>query len=263
MVLIASTCFGTLGVFSSLFYDDGGVPWTLLFLRFVVAGPVLGIAAFVLKEPWPGRRLALIGASLGVFQLGVGVGLLEGFERAPIALVSLLYFAYPLMVAVGATLIYRETLSARRVIILAVALTGVALIIGIPGSANRAGIVLGLIAALCVTGAVLSSQRLMRTDGISPIVLSALMFTSPALVLRLVLPVRAPDFGVSGPAWGVGALRRLRLARSASAPPSRARSRPPSRSSAALSLLGTRMPATTSCPRGRPRASRGDSSATR
>ena len=202
MVLIASTCFGTLGVFSSLFYADGGVPWTLLFLRFVVAGPMLGIAALVLKEPWPGWRLALIAASLGVFQLGVGVGLLEGFERAPIALVSLLYFAYPLMVAVGAALIYRETLSAQRIVILAVALTGVALIIGIPGSANRAGIVLGLIAALCVTGSVLSSQRLMRTDGISPIVLSALMFTSPAVVLLLVLPVRAPDFGVSGSAWG-------------------------------------------------------------
>jgi drug/metabolite transporter (DMT)-like permease len=202
MVLLASTCFGTLGIFSSLFYDDGGTPWTLLFLRFVVTGPVLAIVAFVVKEPWPGRRLALIGASLGVFQLGVGVGLLEGFERAPIALVSLLYFAYPLMVAVGATLIYREALSAQRGIILAVALTGVALIIGIPDSANGAGIVLGLIAALCVTGSVLSSQRLMTTDGISPIVLSALMFTSPAAVLLLALPIRSPEFGVSGAAWG-------------------------------------------------------------
>jgi drug/metabolite transporter (DMT)-like permease len=202
LVLFASTCFGTLGVFSSLFYDDGGTPWTLLFLRFVVTGPVFAIVAVLMGEAWPGRRLALIGASLGVFQLGVGIGLLEGFERAPIALVSLLYFAYPLMVAVGATLIYREKLSARRGIILLIALTGVVLIIGVPDSANLAGILLGLLAALCVTGCVLSSQRLMTTDGLSPIVLSALMFTSPAIALLLMLPVRSPEFDVSAGAWG-------------------------------------------------------------
>jgi drug/metabolite transporter (DMT)-like permease len=202
LVLAASTCFGTLGVFSSLFYDDNGTPWTLLFLRFVITGPVLALVAVVRREAWPGRRLALLGASLGVFQLGVGVGLLEGFERAPIALVSLLYFAYPLMVAVGATLIYREKLSLRRGLILLVALTGVVLIIGIPDSANVAGILLGLLAAVCVTGCVLSSQRLMTTDGLSPLVLSALMFTSPAIVLLLLLPVRAPEFGVSAGAWG-------------------------------------------------------------
>jgi drug/metabolite transporter (DMT)-like permease len=202
LVLVASTCFGTLGVFSSLFYDDGGNPWTLLFLRFVVTGPVLAIVAVLLGDAWPGRRLALIGASLGVFQFGVGFGLLEGFERAPVALVSLLYFAYPLMVAVGATLIYREAVSARRGGILAVALTGVALIVGIPDSANWAGILLGLVAAFCVTGSVLSSQRLMTTDGVSPIVLSALMFTSPAILLLLLIPMRSPDFDVSVGAWG-------------------------------------------------------------
>jgi drug/metabolite transporter (DMT)-like permease len=202
LVLAASTCFGTLGVFSSLFYDDNGTPWTLLFLRFVITGPVLGIVALLRREAWPGRRLALLGASLGVFQLGVGIGLLEGFERAPIALVSLLYFAYPLMVAVGATLIYREALSLRRGLILLVALSGVVLIIGIPDSANVAGILLGLLAAVCVTGCVLSSQRLMTTDGLSPLVLSALMFTSPAVVLLLLLPVRAPEFDVSAGAWG-------------------------------------------------------------
>ena len=133
-MLVASACFGTLGVFSSLFYDDGGTPWTLLFLRFVVTGPVLAIVAVAdAARRGPAGACALIGASLGVFQLGVGIGLLEGFERAPVALVSLLYFAYPLMVAVGATLIYREQLSARRGIILLLALTGVVLIIGVPG----------------------------------------------------------------------------------------------------------------------------------
>ena len=39
LVLAATVCFGTLGTFSKLFYDAGGDAYTLLFLRFVVAGP--------------------------------------------------------------------------------------------------------------------------------------------------------------------------------------------------------------------------------
>lgn len=202
LVLVAAACFGTLGVFSKLFYDAGGDAWTILFLRFVVTGPVLVLLALALRERPPSRRVALLGASLGVFQIGVAYALFEGFERAPVALVTLLYFAYPLVTAVGATLIYKEELGLRRGLILAVALTGVALTIGIPDSANWVGIVLGLVAGLCVSALILSGRYLMVAQGLPPVTLSALMFTSPAILLVLLIPARSPDFDLSGEAWG-------------------------------------------------------------
>jgi drug/metabolite transporter (DMT)-like permease len=202
LVLVAAACFGTLGVFSKLFYDAGGEAWTLLFLRFAVTGPVLVVLALALRERPPNRRVALLGASLGIFQIGVAYALFEGFERAPVALVTLLYFAYPLITAVGASLLYKEELGPRRAVILAVALAGVALTIGIPDSANWVGIVLGLVAGLCVSVLILSSRYLMVARGLSPIALSALMFTSPAILLALLIPARAPSFDLSGEAWG-------------------------------------------------------------
>lgn len=202
LVLLASTCFGTLGMFSSLAYDDGADPWTLLFLRFAVSGSLLLALALILREPWPGRRGIVLGLLLGVLQLGVGWGLLEGFERAPVALVTLLYFLYPLITSVGAALIYRDRISPQRALILVAALTGVVLIVGLPDSANVAGVLLGLLAGVCVSGLILSSQYVMASESVSPIALCALMFSSPVLVLVLVLPLRAPDFGMSGPAWG-------------------------------------------------------------
>ena len=204
LVLLASACFGTLGMFSSLAYDEGADPWTLLFLRFAITGPFLVALALALREPWPGRRGIVLGVSLGILQLGVGWGLLEGFERAPVALVTLLYFAYPLITAVGAALVYRERISLQRGIVLVVALTGVVLIVGLPDSANLAGVILGLFAGLCVAGLILSSQYVMAEESVSPITLCALMFSSPVVVLVLVAPLRAPDFGMSGPAWGWG-----------------------------------------------------------
>ena len=201
LVLFAGACFGTLGVFSKLFYDAGGDPWTLLVLRFVVTGPAIAALALLVHESWPGRRLALAGASLGVFQFGVGYALFEGFERAPVALVTLLYFAYPLITAIGATLLYREPLGARRIAIIALALAGVALTVGIPDSANWVGIGLGLIAGLCVSALILSSRQLMIVHGLSPIVLCALMFTSPAVGLLLAAPLREPDLDLAADAW--------------------------------------------------------------
>lgn len=202
LVLVAAACFGTLGVFSKLFYDAGGESWTLLFLRFAITGPVFVVLVLVLRERPPNRRVALVGALLGALQLGVAYFLFEGFERAPVALVTLLYFAYPLVTAVGAVLLYREELGLRRGLILAVALAGLALTIGIPDSANWVGTVLGLLAGLCVAALILSSRYLMVSSDLSPIVLSALMFTSPAIVLALLVSVRAPSFELGGEAWG-------------------------------------------------------------
>jgi drug/metabolite transporter (DMT)-like permease len=202
LVLLAAAAFGTLGVFSKLFYDAGGDAYTLLFLRFAITGPVFLILALSLGERAPGRRVAIAGLGLGVFQLGAAFGLFEGFERAPIALVTLLYFAYPLVTAVGATLLLRERFGLRRAVILAVALAGIAMTIGIPESATWVGIALGLMAGLCVAALILSSRLLMTRSPLSPFLLCGLMFGSPAVALSLALPAREPDFSMRGEAWG-------------------------------------------------------------
>jgi drug/metabolite transporter (DMT)-like permease len=201
-VLAATACFATLGTFSKLFYDEGGDAYTLLFLRFAITGPALALVALARRDAWPARGLALVVASLGVFQFGVGYALFEGYARAPIALVTLLYFAYPVVTAVGAALLFGEDLGARRGAILALALTGVALTVGVPDSATWLGIVLGLVAGLCVAGLILASRHLLTRHPLSPLVLGALMFTSPAIALALAVPARSPDLSLSGQAWG-------------------------------------------------------------
>jgi drug/metabolite transporter (DMT)-like permease len=202
LVLAATACFGTLGMFSKLFYDAGGDPYTLLFLRFAITGPALALIALARRDAWPGRRIALVAASLGVCQFGVAYALFEGYARAPIALVTLLYFAYPIVIVVGAALLFGEELGRRRASILAVALAGVALTVGVPRSATWAGVLLGLVAGLCVACLILSSRHLLTRHPLSPLVLAALMFTSPAVALALAVPARAPDLSLSAGAWG-------------------------------------------------------------
>lgn len=199
--LVGAACFGTLGVFSKLFYDDGGEPYALLFLRFAVTGPILLLVAVAARDPVPGPRLALAGLAVGVGQFGVAYALFEGFDRAPIALVLLLFYVYPLLVTLGGAALYGEELGVRRLVVVATGLAGIALIVGAPEDITGTGIALGLGAAVCVTAVMLSSRHLMVTHGLSPRWLSGLMFTSPAIALVVAMPFRAPDFSLTGEAW--------------------------------------------------------------
>ncbi len=201
LVLVSALLLGTLGVFSKLFYDAGGEPFTLLFLRFAAGGPLLVLIALARREQWPPRRGIALGASLGVLQLCVAFALFEGFSRAPVGLVVLVFFCYPLIVAVAAAFLFGEELGPRRVAVLALGTAGVALTVGVPASANATGIALGLLAGICVAGLVLSARALTTTGGVAPLVLCGLMFTSPLIVLLPVTAARGIDLDIGGEAW--------------------------------------------------------------
>lgn len=202
LALAGAAGFGTLGLFSKLFYDDGGEPYTLLFLRFAITGPVLLLVALAARDPVPGPRLALAGLAVGAGQFGAAYGLFEGFARAPVALVLLLFYVYPLLVTLGASALYREELGWQRLLVVGVGLAGIALIVGVPEELSGAGIAFGLAGAVSVTAVMLASRYLMVSHGLSPRWLSGLMFTSPAVALALAVPVSSPQLSLGGEAWG-------------------------------------------------------------
>lgn len=205
IVLASTLLLGTLGMFSRLFYDEGGEPFTLLVLRFVGAGPALLALAVLLGDRLPAWPVVSAGLALGALQLGAAYALFEGFAQAPVGLVVLLFFVYPLIVSVGAALLFGEELGARRVVVLVIGMAGVALTVGVPESADRAGILLGLAAGVCVAGVVLAARHLMVSHALSPVLLSALMFSSPSLVLVPVAAGRGIDLDLSGAAWATAA----------------------------------------------------------
>jgi drug/metabolite transporter (DMT)-like permease len=205
LVLASAVLLGTLGMFSRLFYDEGGEPFTLLVLRFAGMGPALLAVVLLRRDRLPARRVVSAGLALGALQLGTAYSLFEGFARAPVGLVVLLFFVYPLIVSVGAAFLFAEELGARRLVLLVLGMAGVALTVGVPESASRVGIGLGLAAGICVACVVLSARYLMVSHEVSPVLLSALMFSSPSLVLVPLAAGRDIDLALSGAAWATAA----------------------------------------------------------
>jgi drug/metabolite transporter (DMT)-like permease len=180
----AGVGFGTLGIFSRLFYDAGGEEFSLLVLRFVGTFLVLAAIALARSRPTPTTGDAALSVVMGVATLGATFCLLAGFEAASPGLVTLLFYVYPLIITVAAYLLFGEELTRRRVVLLLIGMAGIILTVGIPDAATAEGIGWGLGAGVCVSIYILGSRHMMSrsVDSFQFVALSfagALLFLVP------------------------------------------------------------------------------------
>ena len=204
LALGGGVCFGTVGVFSRLFYDHGGHPFELVLLRLFLATLVFGAIVGALRRPLPPRRVVYIALGLGVFQGALNIALLVGYEKAPVALVALLFYVYPLLTTLGDKVFFGQPLGRRRLLIVALGLAGIALTIGTPSSVPAIGIVLGLAAAVASAAYILGSRHAM-SRGLEPIPFLLLSYLGPAAAFLVVALIRGYD-EPSGTAYGYAAL---------------------------------------------------------
>ncbi|HYP23385.1 MAG TPA: DMT family transporter [Actinomycetota bacterium] len=141
----AAVAFGTLAVFAKLAYEDGAELLPLLATRFVVAGALLVLYHVVTRQRlWPGRRDAVRLLALGGLGYAAESALFfMGVERAPAAVVSLVFFTYPMWTALLAFATRMERYSNRVAVSLVLGSAGVGLIFSV-----RLGSLLGPLFAL-------------------------------------------------------------------------------------------------------------------
>jgi drug/metabolite transporter (DMT)-like permease len=207
LALGAGVCFGTLGTLSKLFYNHGGHPFELLVIRLVAATVVFGAIAGTVRSPRPPRRTIVLALGLGAFQASLNIALLVGYQRAPVALVALLFYVYPLLATLGETVFFGQTLGLRKVLVVALGLAGISLTIGAPSSAPAVGIVLGVAAAFGTAAYILGSRHVM-TRGVDPIQFLVLSYLGPATGFLVAVAFRG-FHTTSNIAYGYAALLAL------------------------------------------------------
>jgi drug/metabolite transporter (DMT)-like permease len=200
---LGGICFGTLGPFSTLFFETGGSAFDLVCVRVVGTAALLGMTTALFRR-LELRGIWLIGAlALGVPQLGQNFALLEGFARAPAALVILLFYIYPLLVCLGESLFYDVPLTRVRAIAISLGIAGIALTVGRPGSVPMEGVVLGLCAGVCTATYVLAARLLFARHPVEPVELVALMYVLPAVALCAVGSSRFTPPSGEGWLWAI------------------------------------------------------------
>ena len=190
LCLASAAAFGAMGIFGKLAYDEGATVGTLLAGRFGLAAVLLWL---VVVGAGRGRRMRSlprrdVGIALALGAVGYGAqagGYFAALERLDASLLALLVYTFPVMVTVTAIALRREPASRRTLIALALASTGLVLVLAgaAAGALDALGTALGLGAAVVYTAYILISEGVAARLG--PLALSTLVCTGAATTLTL------------------------------------------------------------------------------
>jgi drug/metabolite transporter (DMT)-like permease len=190
LCLASAAAFGAMGIFGKLAYAEGATVGTLLAARFVLAAALLWLFAAGSRGV---RRLRAVPRRDVVLALGLGAvgysaqagSYFTALDRLDASLLSLLVYTFPAIVAVTAVLIGRERASLRTGLALALASTGLVLILAgaAAGALDPLGTALALTAAIVYSAYILSSEGVAARIG--PVALSTLVCTGAAVTLTL------------------------------------------------------------------------------
>jgi drug/metabolite transporter (DMT)-like permease len=165
LVALSAVGFGTLGIFGKLATRHGiGLP-TLLGLRFGLAAVVLWALAL-----WRGevRRLGARRTAglilMGALYVAQAAAFFGSLRTIPAAITSILLYVYPVLVTLLARVVMAEPLTALRLLALALACTGVLLVVGPSptGHLDLRGVLLGLTSAVVYSTYILTGGVLLR-----------------------------------------------------------------------------------------------------
>lgn len=141
-IVVAAACWGTTGVAGRLAGGAGAGPLTVASARTVVAAVVLGALALVLRvPPLPSRRGARAGAvGVGLLLGGYQIAYFAAVAQAGVVIATLVTLGVsPVLVAVGAPMVGDARAGVRTWAALALAVTGLGLLVAGADAAVPAG----------------------------------------------------------------------------------------------------------------------------
>ena len=143
-----------------------------------------------------GKWLLLTGALLGFNW----ILLFEAYRYTSVAVATLCYYMAPMLVVLVSPLLFRERITARKAVCVALALVGMLLVSGAgrgEGVKDARGVLFGLTAAVFYAAIVLTNKKLTRTDGLSRTILQ-LLTAGVVLIPYVLLTERVGSLELSG-----------------------------------------------------------------
>jgi drug/metabolite transporter (DMT)-like permease len=182
LALVSAVAFGTLAIFGKLAYREGAEPLPLLAIRFAFASVLLAAYVLITRRRLflPRRELVQLSALGALGYAGETVFYFSALQRATAAVVSLVFYSYPIWTVLIGFATKLEPFRKQLVIALALGTGGVVLIFSVP-SGGLLGPLLALAAAITVAIFFLATQLVI--GNVDPV--SSAMWTAISATLAL------------------------------------------------------------------------------
>ena len=161
--MISAASFGIMPIFTKIAYAAGASTNTVLFLRFLIGAIFMFLLLKIQHLHMPTKKDMIIYFFLGAIgYVGQAYTYFVALRYTTAATVALLLYTYPAIVTVGSAVIFKEKMTARKVIALVLALSGAVTIIGTSIQADTRGIFFSLSSACIYSCYVLTTSRVVK-----------------------------------------------------------------------------------------------------
>lgn len=179
LVLLSAIGFACIAMFAKIAYAAGVSPSLLLALRFLLAAAILAPVVWFKRIRLPrGRALAGF-ALMGALYTAQAQSYFTALMYASSGLVALLLYIYPVLVTLLAILLGWEKINRRTLLLMGLAMAGMAITLGGKLDGQPLGIGLGLLAAAVYAIYILLGNRL--TQGIHPLAATLVVLAAAAV----------------------------------------------------------------------------------
>jgi drug/metabolite transporter (DMT)-like permease len=206
LVLFSACCFGSISTLITLALSAGARLVDVLAWRYAIAAVLLAVASGgVTAMRAPGRRAWAVLGLAGGGQAVIAFVSLSALRYIPAATLTFLFYTYPAWVTVMSAARGAEPLTPRRVLALALSLTGIAIMVGTPGAGglHPLGVLLALSSALMYAAYIPLIDRLGR--GLHPALTSTYTSAGAGAIL-IVVALAQGGLGVRLAPLGWGAV---------------------------------------------------------
>jgi drug/metabolite transporter (DMT)-like permease len=200
LVLLSSVAFGSMPIFARLAYAAGAGATTVLFARFGLGALCLIPFAAYRRAPMPhGRTLGRLMALGGVGYVVQSLTMFHALRFASASTVQMVIYTYPAFVAILFAVAFRERVSRRRALAIAVALAGTTLAVGRLGGGQALGVGLALCSSIVYAVYVIAGSRLAGRAG--AVAATTIIVTSAAVVLGGIVAIQGPQWPHTALGW--------------------------------------------------------------
>lgn len=165
LILLSAAGFALIPFFALQAYQGGATVTTLLVIRFVLSTLFFfGYMIFANKKSsLKGSQLKHLFILGGVLYTMMSTFYFSSVKFIPASLAVLLLYLYPVFVAVGSSLVEKETLSQKMVISIGVSLLGLTMVLGTSfNQINYVGVLLAVGAAITYSSYILLGNRVVK-----------------------------------------------------------------------------------------------------
>ena len=200
LVALSAACFGTNAIFARIAYDAGANPATFLFIRFLIASPIMLLIMKARGLTFPQGKLlvslALIG---GIGLAGTTLCFYTAIHLAPVNLIIVIAYMYPTVVTLLSAVFLKQPITGYKIAALLMTVVGILFTIGMDSGGYFLGIVLAISTAIFYSLYLILGSLSIQKAG--PFSASTVIILASTVIFGIVLGFQGIQWPMNTTGW--------------------------------------------------------------